>query len=904
MGDILPAKRQAIVERLQRRLEKYRRHQNACLPRYEHSSSNIYDQHRQEAFLLKQRYFESKGKKTKRNETQSLNKDFKQERTISNLLLSQSKTNKRQAKGSDATLPIDQNCDDHEHQVKISRSLRTANCQETATIPSFSVQIVQQFTNSSNTCQTPHSQTIQTNVTVKALTGNLKNSSSPLASATSSVSTNGADISVGTNIECKQEKETPDYINSRTNGIADRFSDTFPTLGFPEDSADEVIHPDILKDLIDDVFTNPTDLMKDFNFEDAASKDGEETDKNLECSGNVMEVGSKSNSVTSTAPIHFPPTPPMISPFSGNQTASPLFDPSTPVMTTTPSSPPYPTNPRVQPYTHTSPLGMNSALGLDFKLTEPSPAAQTLKQMAEQHQSMQQKQQQLGLGLGSPHSRSPFATDAFTDPLSLPSMRSGFINGTTTHLNPLQKSSGPLYSPMSYVPQSEFPCIRTQPGAVIYKHENNDSLFPGIDGMSHIPDVGMHKRQQVLLLQRINSDGKQNPSFTSDHKSQYGGTRPLSHFTDSSVGSVGTPISGQYSSGQRPPSGPTVQMSQAQQITQQNLQPLTPTGHSQPMTTTQQYHGYPQTPGSPPASNFQITMSQSQSLSFTSPFGNRTTSSGMTNLQTPQHLDNITYLNRPPPDYKLQTLGDVNQHNISNYGNVGRSRNTSNSNQMHRQVNNYRRSDGQVLTSDTCSSGAYINKSLSSNLQDHARSDKLNYTSPLTKNQRSPNVNIGPDGLNISQRTPGSTSEWRPSILHCPPRIPTQPGPRLSYPQSYSSDMRGITPPQSSEKMQRYSGNQIIMQQQQQLALQGNIPNASVNMQMSQSISMSSGIQIPNQIYPQGTSAPQDGSQINLDFFDNIESSATDLLNFDPVMQTSGPSTNFTLLDEIGILGK
>ncbi|XP_067140711.1 neurogenic protein mastermind-like isoform X2 [Centruroides vittatus] len=899
MGDILPAKRQAIVERLQRRFEKYRRHQNACLPRYEHSISGICDQHRQEALLLRQRYIENKVKKSKRCENhQSLSKDFKQERAISNIFLS-SKTNKRQAKGPGAPLQSDQNCEDHEHQVKISRNNRTADCQETTTIPSFSVQIVQQFTNSSNSCQTPHSQTIQTNVTVKAVTGNLKNSSSPLASATSSVSTNGADISVGTNIECKQEKEADYNINNRTNGTTDRFPDTFPTLGFPEDSADDVIHPDILKDLIDDVFTNPTDLMKDFNFEESASKDGEETDKNLECSGSVMEVGGKTNSSTTASQIHFPPTPPMISPFSGNQSASPLFDSSTPVMTTTPSTPPYPPNPRVQPYTHSSPLSMNSTLGLDFKLTEPSPAAQTLKQMAEQHQSMQQKQQQLGLGLGSPHSRSPFATDAFADPLSLPSMRSGFINGTSTHLNPLQKSPGSLYPPMAYVPQSDFSCIRTQPGTVMYKHESNDNLFPGMDGMGHIPDVGMHKRQQVLLLQRINSDGKQNLSFTTDHKPQYGGTRPLSHFTDSSVGS---PISGQFTSGQRPPSGPSLQMSQAQQITQQNLQPLTPTGHTQPMTTTQQYHSYPQTPGSPPAANFQITMSQSQSLSFTSPFGCRTpSSSGMTNLQTPQHLENMTYLNRPPPDYKLQPLGDVNQHNISNYGNVGRSRATGNGSQIHRQVNNYRRSDGQVLSSDACPSGGYINKSL----QEHVpRSDKLNYTNPLTKNPRSPNVNIGPDGLNISQRNPGSTTEWRPSLVHCPPRITSQSGPRVSYPQSYTNDMRGMSPPQSSEKMQRYPSNQVVMQQQQQLALQGNIPNASVNMQMSQSISMSSGIQIPNQIYPQGSSTPHDGSQINLDFFDNIESSATDLLNFDPVMQTSGASSNFTLLDEIGILGK
>lgn len=71
-GDVLPPKRQAVVDRLRRRIELYRRHHSATLPRYDDSANDVYEEQRQETLMLKQRYLESKAKKAKKNEHKAL----------------------------------------------------------------------------------------------------------------------------------------------------------------------------------------------------------------------------------------------------------------------------------------------------------------------------------------------------------------------------------------------------------------------------------------------------------------------------------------------------------------------------------------------------------------------------------------------------------------------------------------------------------------------------------------------------------------------------------------------------------------------------------------------------------------------------------------------------------------
>lgn len=63
MGDLLPPKRQAVVERLGRRLEYYRRHRDSVIPRYDLAESGSLDQTRQETLLMRQRFLESKAAK-------------------------------------------------------------------------------------------------------------------------------------------------------------------------------------------------------------------------------------------------------------------------------------------------------------------------------------------------------------------------------------------------------------------------------------------------------------------------------------------------------------------------------------------------------------------------------------------------------------------------------------------------------------------------------------------------------------------------------------------------------------------------------------------------------------------------------------------------------------------------
>jgi mastermind-like protein len=63
MAEVLPPKRQAVVDRLRRRIESYRRHQNDCIPRFDQSFNGAVEQNIQDTLVLKQRFLESKAKR-------------------------------------------------------------------------------------------------------------------------------------------------------------------------------------------------------------------------------------------------------------------------------------------------------------------------------------------------------------------------------------------------------------------------------------------------------------------------------------------------------------------------------------------------------------------------------------------------------------------------------------------------------------------------------------------------------------------------------------------------------------------------------------------------------------------------------------------------------------------------
>lgn len=63
MGEVLPPKRQAVVDRLRRRIESYRRRQTDCIPRFDQSFNGLCEQNIQDTIALKQRFLESKAKR-------------------------------------------------------------------------------------------------------------------------------------------------------------------------------------------------------------------------------------------------------------------------------------------------------------------------------------------------------------------------------------------------------------------------------------------------------------------------------------------------------------------------------------------------------------------------------------------------------------------------------------------------------------------------------------------------------------------------------------------------------------------------------------------------------------------------------------------------------------------------
>ena len=63
MGEALTPKRQAVVDRLRRRIENYRRRQTDCIPRFDQSFTGQCEQNIQDTLVLKQRFLESKAKR-------------------------------------------------------------------------------------------------------------------------------------------------------------------------------------------------------------------------------------------------------------------------------------------------------------------------------------------------------------------------------------------------------------------------------------------------------------------------------------------------------------------------------------------------------------------------------------------------------------------------------------------------------------------------------------------------------------------------------------------------------------------------------------------------------------------------------------------------------------------------
>lgn len=281
--------------------------------------------------------------------------------------------------------------DGFEPPVKLQCTAQHGAAHQPEGLTKFSVEIVQQleFTTSAANSQP---QQISTNVTVKALTNASVKSdvSSPKSSNPSTPASNnlrpnsgvGNSVDIGTLVECVKQEPDNDFADldqcaaalekdAAVNG-GTGFGG-FPDL-IGEDPDDEIITSDAFKDLISDISNYP-EFMKDFDF-DESKNDGslanglkEET---KEIGQNVLD-GAKNVQNTH-------------SPLLQNQNYSPpVFEGQGAIS-----------------------KNRMSYGNMDFGKTELSPAAQTLKQMAEQHQHKNQMGLSFNPTTRAPNPRSPY----------------------------------------------------------------------------------------------------------------------------------------------------------------------------------------------------------------------------------------------------------------------------------------------------------------------------------------------------------------------------------------------------------------------------------------------------------------------------------------------------------------
>ncbi|XP_050515733.1 neurogenic protein mastermind-like [Diabrotica virgifera virgifera] len=329
-------------------MEGYRRRQSDCMPRFDQSFTGHCEQNMQDTLQLKQRYLDAKAKRVPKTKAEKKHQDS----SIQSSVHVQQKFLKRSADELD---PGGAPNESFEPPVKLQCSNEG--------LTKFSVEIVQQleFTTSAASSQP---QQISTNVTVKThANASVKSDvSSPKANPDHQKTTSSSNIGldVGTLVECVKQEPDNDFADldqcaaalekdAAANGGAGFGG--FPDL-IGDDTNDEIISSATFKDLISDISNyHDYELMKDFDFEDKLDIKVED----------IKNIPTSQESKTTTS--------------------SPLLQQNNPRMPSYPS--------------------------MDFTKTELSPAAQTLKQMAEQHQHKNQ------MGLSFTAARSPYGEFQF-----------------------------------------------------------------------------------------------------------------------------------------------------------------------------------------------------------------------------------------------------------------------------------------------------------------------------------------------------------------------------------------------------------------------------------------------------------------------------------------------------------
>lgn len=278
-----------------------------------------------------------------------------------------------------------------EPPVKLQCTTQQHGTHQNEGLTKFSVEIVQQleFTTSAASSQP---QQISTNVTVKThanasvksdVSSPKSNPSTPVPSNIHQKSNIGLDV--GTLVECVKQEPDNDFADldqcaaalekdAAVNGCAG-FGGFSDLIG--DDTNDEIISSATFNDLISDISNYPDyELMKDFDFEDKSDTHANHNLKVEDIKDLPQNVNSNAENTKTT---HSPLLP------NQNNYSPPVFDNQN-------------TKNRIPSFPN-----------MEFPKTEHSPAAQTLKQMAEQHHK-----NQMGLSF-NPNNRIPNARSPYSD---------------------------------------------------------------------------------------------------------------------------------------------------------------------------------------------------------------------------------------------------------------------------------------------------------------------------------------------------------------------------------------------------------------------------------------------------------------------------------------------------------
>lgn len=252
---------------------------------------------------------------------------------------------------------------------------------------------------------------------------------------------------------------------------------------------------------------------------------------------------------------------------------------------------------------------------------------------------------------------------------------------------------------------------------------------------------------------------------------------------------------------------------------------------------------------------FHVSMS-SQNMSYSPQFNSSN-----------QTMNSLHHANRPPPEYKAhQSVDNVNI------------------------IDQLKVSSPQVMFNNS------------------AHKDNL-----LNKHQRPPNVTITADGSVI--RT-SSALDWRHMMNEQQNR--GNPTFRSNYNNSFGKSEHPVQQPQMFNQYRLQDSqmvsnrlirpnrvpNQIFVQQRPRISAPQQRPRnpSPLEQHSSVGITNNNALTALSSSFSNRHDMNRSDGMLSLDFLDNIESSASDLLNFDQVIQDG--ATNFPLLDDMEILGK